>query len=79
MAMIVVKAAFDADAAVWFIESSDVEGLNLEAPTIEQLRDKLPGAILDLLELSDAGGQVIDLPVELIAHASTRVTSGMAA
>ena len=79
MAVIIVKAAYDAGAGVWFVESSDAQGLNLEAATMEQLRDKLQGAILDLLELSDGGGQVIDLPVELIAHASTRVTSGMAA
>lgn len=72
--LIVVKAARDSEAGVWFVESSDLPGLNLEADTLEALADKLPGAILDLLESSDGldfeGG---DLPVELIAHASTRV------
>ena len=33
MTLIVVKAAFDDEANVWFVESSDVAGLNLEAPT----------------------------------------------
>lgn len=71
--MIVVKAVRDADAGVWLVESSDVPGLRLEGASLEELADKLPGAILDLLE---AGGDLddgVDVPVELIAHASTRV------
>ncbi len=72
--IIVVKAARDADAGVWFIESSDVPGLHLEAESLEALADKLPGAILDLLEASgDLAPDAQDMPVELIAHASTRV------
>lgn len=70
--VIVVKAARDADADVWVIESSDVPGLHLEGDTLEELTEKLPGAILDLLE-SDGEGDVVDVPIELIAHASTRV------
>lgn len=70
--VIVVKAARDADADVWVIESSDVPGLRLEGDTLEELTEKLPGAILDLLE-SDGEGEVMDVPVELIAHASTKV------
>lgn len=71
--VIVVKAVRDAEAGVWLVESSDVPGLRLEGETLEELAEKLPGAILDLLE---AGGELddgIDVPVELIAHASTRV------
>jgi hypothetical protein len=48
--LILVKAAYDADAAVWFVESSDLEGVNAEAPSLEGLLQKLPGIILDLLE-----------------------------
>lgn len=81
MTMIVVKAAFDDAAQVWFVEYSDLPGLNLEAPTIEALRDKLPGAILDLIEAmdGDGGDGAIDVPIELIAHASTRARSYVAA
>lgn len=76
MQLIVVKAAFDSDAKVWFVEDSDVPGLNVEAPSVEALRDKLPNAILDLLESSnDYDGRAVDMAVELIAHASTRVRS----
>lgn len=72
--VILVKAARDAEAGVWFIESADVPGLNLEAETLEELVEKLPGAVLDLLDASDGeAGQALDMPIELIAHASTRV------
>lgn len=79
MTLIVVKAAFDPDANVWFVESSDVPGLNLEAPSVEVLRDRLPGAILDLIEAEDDGGEEIDMAIELIAHASTRLRSSIPA
>jgi hypothetical protein len=73
--VIVVKAARDAEASVWFVESSGLPGLHVEAESLEALADKLPGAILDLLE---AGGDLerdgdYEVPIELIAHASTRV------
>jgi predicted RNase H-like HicB family nuclease len=75
--LILVKAAYDADAAVWFVESSDLEGVNAEASSLEELLQKLPGVILDLLdeeEFDDA-----EVPVEVVAHASTRVRRGTAA
>jgi predicted RNase H-like HicB family nuclease len=68
--VIVVKAARDAEAGVWYVESSDIPGLNVEGETLEELMDKLPGAILDLLETG--GSDAVDVPIELIAHASTR-------
>lgn len=75
--VIVVKAARDAEAGVWFVEASDVPGLNLEADTLEALADMLPGAVLDLLEArGEFDGQ--DVPIELIAHASTRVRAAAA-
>ena len=79
MSVIVVKAAHDPDAGVWFVESSDLPGLNLEAPTLDELHAALPAAILDLLEAGEGGEGGWDVPVELIAHASTRVRSPVAA
>ena len=70
--VIQVRLAFDPEAAVWFVESSDVPGLNLEASSVEEMQRKLPGAIIDLLESTLAEGD-FDLPVEIIAHASSRV------
>lgn len=70
--VIVVKAAFDAEAGVWFTESSDVHGLRFEAPTLDALVARLPGAVQDLLEdQSDSDG--LDISIEVIAYASTRV------
>lgn len=69
-----VRAAYDAEAGVWFVESSDLFGLNLEAVTLEGLRDLLPGAVLDLFEANGEAGE-LDVSIELIAHASTRARS----
>jgi predicted RNase H-like HicB family nuclease len=75
MALIVVKATWDPEADVWVAESEDVPGLVTEAESIEALQRKLPGIIQDLLEDdgSDAG-QEIEIPVELVANVSSRVT-----
>lgn len=45
MALIVVKLAYDAEARVWCVESSDLAGLNVEAATIEALQVQLPLAV----------------------------------
>lgn len=69
--LIVVKAARDDEAGVWFVESSDLPGLNAEAETLDALVEKLPALVEDLLEESgEASGR--EVPIELIAHASTR-------
>jgi predicted RNase H-like HicB family nuclease len=72
--LIVVKAARDEEAGVWFVESSDLPGLNAEADTLEALLDKLPAVVEDLLEEAgiDGNRDGHDVPIELIAHASTR-------
>ena len=70
---IVIHADWDPEAGVWVATSGDLQGLVTEADTIEALRAKLPGMILDLLE--EYG--VSDLPasVEIVAHASDRLTA----
>lgn len=76
--VIVVKAMLDEEAGVWFIASSDIDGLNLEAESIEEMIQKLPGAISDLIEC-ESDGKDFDVPIELIAHASARATTQRAA
>jgi predicted RNase H-like HicB family nuclease len=73
MSLIVVKATWDPEASVWVAESEDVPGLITEADTLEALQRKLPGIIQDLLEADD-DGEEIEVPIELVAHASSRVT-----
>ena len=77
--LIVVKAAYDAEAGVWFVETSDVPGLNVEAASVEELVRKLPPAIHDLLESDGAEVRTGEIAIEVIAHASTRLTFELAA
>ena len=72
--MIIVKAIFDPEARVWYTESSDIHGLRLEDAKLETLLERIPGAIQDVLECGeDDGRDQIEVPVEIIANASTRV------
>jgi predicted RNase H-like HicB family nuclease len=68
---IVVHADWDPEASVWVATSQDIRGLVTEADSIESLRSKLPGMIIDLLE--ETG--ISDLPasIEIIARASDRL------
>jgi hypothetical protein len=70
---IVIHADWDSDAAVWVATTQDLRGLVTEAESIEALRAKLPGMILDLLEESG----ISDLPasIEIIARASDRLVA----
>jgi Domain of unknown function (DUF1902) len=59
---ITIKVAWDPEAKVFYTAYSDLPGLNLEAKTLDEFREKLPGAIQDLtgrkvpflIELSNA-------------------------
>jgi predicted RNase H-like HicB family nuclease len=68
---IVIHADWDPEATVWVATTNDLKGLVTEADTIEALRAKLPGMILDLLE--EYG--ISDLPasIEIVARASDRL------
>jgi hypothetical protein len=68
---IIVHADWDPDAAVWVATTQDLRGLVTEADSIEALRAKLPGMILDLLE----EGGISDLPasIEIVARSSDRL------
>ena len=70
---IVIHADWDAEAGVWVATTQDVRGLVTEAESIEALRAKLPGMILDLLEENG----ILDRPasIEIIARASDRLTA----
>jgi predicted RNase H-like HicB family nuclease len=70
---IVIHADWDPEASVWVATTQDLRGLVTEAETIEALRAKLPGMILDLLQ--EEG--VSDLPasIEIIARSSDRLVA----
>ena len=65
---IVIHADWDAEAEVWVATTRDIRGLVTEAASIEALRAKLPGMILDLLE--ETGVSDFPASVEIIARAS---------
>jgi hypothetical protein len=66
MRVAVVKAAYDDDASVWYVEHSEVDGLRVEGETFEAFRRNVADAAADLIE--GAG----ELHIEIIAHASVR-------
>jgi Domain of unknown function (DUF1902) len=65
---IVVHADWDPEAAVWVATTQDLRGLVTEAASIEALRAKLPGMVLDLLE--ESGTSDLPASIEIVAHAS---------
>jgi chemotaxis protein CheY-P-specific phosphatase CheC len=68
MRVAIVKAAFDGEAAVWYVEHSDVEGLHVEGDTFDAFCKNVAAAVADLLSEEDGA----DIHVEIIAHASVR-------
>ncbi len=68
---IIVHADWDPEASVWVATTPDLRGLVTEAESIEALRAKLPGMVLDLLE----EGGISDVPasIEIVARASDRL------
>jgi predicted RNase H-like HicB family nuclease len=72
--MVVVRAGYDDDAKVWYVAYSDLSGVHAEGDTLDELRDKLPNVVRDMIEASD-GSLTTDVLIEIVAHASTRVAA----
>jgi predicted RNase H-like HicB family nuclease len=68
----VVRAAWDDEAKVWYIQESDIPGLATEAATLEELRRKVPLMIQDLLE--GEAEHPDEIEIDFIAYAHDRVT-----
>ncbi|MCJ8521384.1 hypothetical protein ABID21_004469 [Pseudorhizobium tarimense] len=49
-ASIIIRAIWDEDAEVWVAASGDIDGLAVEAETLEKLEKKVIAAVGDLLE-----------------------------
>jgi hypothetical protein len=69
MRIAVVKAARDKESDVWCVEHSDVEGLRVEGETFAAFCRNVASAVADPLEDENDGE---DIPIEIIAHASSR-------
>jgi len=75
---ITVRAAWDDDACVWYVEESDLFGVHAEAATLDELRGKLPNVIEDVLSENDPLQLRHDITIELIAYARTQMVAGAA-
>jgi predicted RNase H-like HicB family nuclease len=71
--LILIRAVWDNEAAVWVAESPDLPGLVTEAESLNALDAKLPGLIRDLLEPDD-DGEPSEVPIEVVASYSRRVS-----
>lgn len=76
---IIVRADWDEDAGVWVATTTDIDGLAVEAETLEKLSDKVCAAIIDLVELNGFAGNTADIPVHLLADKLLRVPADCAA
>lgn len=74
MALYIVKAAFDDEAGVWYVENTDIPGLATEAPTFEELRHKIEIMAPELLEGNGVETSPAEVAVEIIAHATTKLS-----
>jgi hypothetical protein len=71
--LVVVKAAFDSEAGVWFIEHSSFPGLTGEASSFEELAKRVPDMLIDLMEAAGSTEDKSDIPVEIIGSLGTIV------
>lgn len=72
-ASILVRADWDDEANVWVATSDDVEGLSIEADTVEALEPKVLAAIQDLLELNGSRFDTPEIPVQIVAQHLSRI------
>jgi hypothetical protein len=71
--VIVVCVAYDPEARIWYTESSDLEGLNACAGSLEELRTLLPGMIMDLIEDNEPSWTGSNIAVEIVAVGRERI------
>lgn len=73
MSILVIKAAFDREASVWYVSDSDIPGLATEAESFDALRAKLHVMVPELLEANGMVPDAEEIPVEIIAHETARI------
>ncbi|MCD1636849.1 DUF1902 domain-containing protein [Martelella mediterranea] len=70
---IVVRAMWDDEARVWVATSNDIDGLAVEADTMETLQQKVLDAIADLIELNGLESDDREIPVHIMAEHLAKV------
>lgn len=72
---ILVRATWDDEAKVWVAETSDVQGLATEAPTLEELRNKVLAILPELFELNGFKSDLPEIPVHFMAEQVARISN----
>ena len=70
---IAVKALWDDEAKVWVATSNDIQGLAVEAETIELLQSAVNSAICDLIECNGFESEMPEIPVHFMAESMSRL------
>lgn len=73
IASIIVRAIWDDEAEVWVASSKDIDGLSVEAPTLEGLEPKVVAALSDLIELNGIDSDLAEIPVHIMAEQLVRI------
>lgn len=73
IASIIVRAIWDDEAEVWVASSKDIDGLSVEAPTLEGLEPKVVAALSDLIELNGIDSDLAEIPVHIMAEQLLRI------
>ena len=76
MALLVVRAALDTEAGVWYVTDSAVPGLATEAASFDELCRKILIMVPELLDANGWDGDPeggTEIPIEIIASRSSRI------
>lgn len=71
--VILVRADWDDEAAVWVATSTDIAGLAAESPTLEDLQVKVLAMIGELVELNGFQSDLPEIPVHIIAGQTSKI------
>ena len=71
---LIINVTYDAEAKVWYTEESpDLFGVIACAPSLEELRQKLPSVIQDMIEFNKPEWVGHNIAVEIVAIARERI------
>jgi hypothetical protein len=70
---IIVHASWDEEASVWVATSNDIDGLVVEADTMEALEPKVKAALADLIELNGISSELPEIPVYIMSEQLSRI------
>ncbi|MEL6505525.1 MAG: DUF1902 domain-containing protein [Pseudomonadota bacterium] len=76
---IFVEARWDEEAFVWVASSNSIEGLSVEAATLEHLKGKVEDAVADLIELNGIASSLSEIPVCIVSSQIGTVPNPQAA